>query len=78
MLGFWVVEDRKKGKEFAWWFEHELEDVDGLAERLDLVARGARCFFVEKPLPEEARKVLLRISPYLSPKAQILVQDLLV
>ena len=76
-IGFWVIEGGRR--KIEWWFEWDEQlDLDSLIERLNLISRSARCFWVEEPLPTEVREVLRRIKPSLLPKAQSLVEDILV
>jgi len=77
-LGFRVIEYRGKKREISWWFEHEVSDLDGLIERLELVGRSAQAFWSETPLDPEIRGILLRIKPVLSERTQLLLEDLLV
>jgi lactate dehydrogenase-like 2-hydroxyacid dehydrogenase len=78
-ISFWVIEGKKRKKgEITWWFEQDVCSVDELIERLDLVSRTALSFWSEEPLDPEARSLLNRIVPSLSPRAQALVKDLLV
>ncbi len=79
MKGFWVVEPRKKRQKSRWWFSFDVsEDVDRLAERVDLISRTAMYFYKEVPPDKEEREIYLRlIRAVKSERAKLLLLDLL-